>query len=328
MLTGVVAAIAATVVSNAEAGGAGKRQGTSVLHYLTRNTLVTTNNSLVTTNGGTNVTGSLRLQFDELGSFSKQSLLLKVSGLETNTAYTLIAIVGDDTNAAPVDGFTTDASGEAQIRYPRFGRGCGGTGTNGTGTNDTNALPAALNPLTDVRSIGIENASTQTVAYAWIADAEQFQYLVKRKLTQEDTNSVAAGSICLFANEQKVFFKLLATGLGPTNQYQLALNSNIVSTVTANTNGRVVINSWPSNAPPVLELSSLALIDASSNIVLSTTFPRDSSASGSGLKRCWNPWGHWHSFWEGIRHRSHHDDDHDDDHDSERGDDRQGDRDD
>jgi hypothetical protein len=251
-----LSAMLGTLTFTAHAAGPVTRRGTSVLHYMTRNTLVTTN--------GSNVVGSLRLQQNEQGHSSKQSLHLFVSGLETNAPYTLIAIIGDDTNAVPVATFTANRLGRSHVFYMTRGQGGGAR----------NPLPDELNPLTDVHAIGIENASTQTVAYAWIADADKFQYLVKRNLTPAETNGTAAGSISLIANQQHVNFRLLAGGLAVTNDYHLALNSNIVNTITADGDGRLEIKSWPTNAPAILDLRLLSLLDASSNTVLSTTLPR------------------------------------------------------
>lgn len=255
-VTGIVAALG-ILVSTAHADRPVARRGASVMHYMTRNTLVTTD-------AGSNAVGWIRLQHNEQGHSSKQSLQIHVNGLETNTPYKLIAIVGDDTNAAPVAGFMSDRNGRNRLSYTSRGQGRGGR----------NPLPDELNPLADVRSIGIENASTQTVAYAWIADAERFQYLVKRNLTSEDTNGTAAGSISLIANQRHVNFRLLAGGLTAANAYHLALNSDIVSTVSANEDGRLEIKGWPANAPAILDLRSLSLLDGSSNVVLSATLPR------------------------------------------------------
>jgi hypothetical protein len=255
-VSGIVA-VAELLVSTAQAGGPVTRHGTDVLHYMTRNTLVATD-------AGSNAVGWLRLQQNEQGHSSKQSLQLLVAGLETNAPYDLIAIVGDDTNAVSVASLTVDRRGRSRLAYLSQGQGRG----------DKYPLPDELNPLTNVRSIGVENANTQTVAYAWIADAEEFQYIVKRNLTPEDTNGAAAGSVSLIANHRHVNFRLLAGGLGPTNDYHLALNSNIVNTVQTGDDGRLQIRDWPANAPAVLELRSLSLLDGSSNVVLHTQLPR------------------------------------------------------
>jgi len=243
--------------STAQADDPVTRRGTSVMHYMTQNTLVATE-------AGSNAVGRLRLQQNEQGHSSKQSLRLRVAGLEANDGYNLIAVVGDDTNAVHVVSLPTDRRGRNNLSYLSNGQGRGGK----------NPLPDALNPLTNVRSIGVENASTQTVAYAWIADAEKFQYIVKRNLTPEDMNGSAAGSVSLIANHRHLNFRLLAGGLAATNRYHLALNSNIVSTVQTGDDGRVQIRDWPANAPAVLELRSLSLLDESSNVVLHTRLPR------------------------------------------------------
>jgi len=233
------------------------RRGTSVLHYMTRN-------DLVATEAGSNAVGWARLQYNEQGHALIQKLQLNIAGLETNSSYELTAVVGDDTNAVPVSTLTTSGTGRARISY--FSRGQGGGGRN--------PLPDVLSPLTDVRAIGVENGSTQAVAYAWIADASQFHYLVKRNLTADESNGTAAGSISLIANPRHVNFRLLAGGLAATNDYHLALNSNVVNTVTSDENGRLRITTWPSNAPAILELRSLSLLDSVSNAVLSTMLPR------------------------------------------------------
>jgi hypothetical protein len=254
---GIATVCTALTESHAANGKPVTRRGTSVLHYTTQNDLVATEN-------GSNVVGSLRLEFKEQGHSQKQSLRLYASGLETNSPYGLIAVVGDDTNAVRVADMSANTKGRLRVSYMSKGQGNGGK----------NPVPAALLPLTDVHSIGLENASTQTVAYAWIADAHRFHYLVKRNLTPEDTNGLAAGSISLIANHNRAHFRLLAGGLNATNDYHLALNSDIVSTVSTDTDGRVEIRDWPTNAPSVLDLRSLSILDGSSNVVLSTTLPR------------------------------------------------------
>jgi hypothetical protein len=97
---------------------------------------------------------------------------------------------------------------------------------------------------------------------------------LKRNLTPEDTNGTAAGSISLIANQNRVHLRLLAGGLNPTNDYHLALNSMVVGTFTTSADGRVEIREWPAQAPAILDLRSLAVLDVNSNVVLSTTLPR------------------------------------------------------
>jgi hypothetical protein len=233
------------------------RRGTAVMHYMTRNELRTTNDFPA-------VVGTIRLQSNEQGRSSKQMLNVRLSGLEGNTNYNLIALMGEDPNAFVVGDFESNDKGRARLSFMSKGQGNGGK----------NPVPESITPLTDLRALGVHNVATQTVAYAWIADATQFQYLIKRNLTPEDTNGPATGSISLIANQNKVRFRLLAGGLNATNDYFFALNSNIVGPIASDEDGRLEIKSWPTNAPAILDLRSLSLLDGGSNVVLSTALPK------------------------------------------------------
>jgi len=47
-----------------------------------------------------------------------------------------------------------------------------------------------------------------------------------------------------------------------------------VAMTTSSDSGRIEIVGWPAGAPALLDLRSFSLSDASSNVVLSTTFPK------------------------------------------------------
>lgn len=257
-LVGLITA-ASVIVPKAMADKPLVRHGTSVMHYQTQSTLTSTE-------AGSNVVGRLRIQMNEQGRSSKQSLDLDVDGLASSTTYRLIAVVGDDTNTIPVVEVVSDRKGRLRLQYKTKGQGNGG--------GNRNQLPESLTPLVDVRSLGIENSSTQTLAYAWVADAGKFQYLVKCNLSPEDSNGTAAGQMSLIANQRKVQFWLLAGGLSASTNYHLSVNSEVVSTVMANDAGRLEIKGWPTNAPAVLDVHLLSLLDGNSNVVLSATLPR------------------------------------------------------
>src|ERR1041384_3690419 len=153
----VATALSGAFAAVAENGRPVTRHGSSVLHYLTIN-------DLVATEVETNVVGSLRLQFNEQGHSLKQSFQLRIAGLETNASYGLTAVIGDDTNALAVATLTTDSHGRTRVNYLSRGQGQGGR----------SPLPDALCPLVDLRAVGVDNGSTQTVAYAWVTDASRF----------------------------------------------------------------------------------------------------------------------------------------------------------
>lgn len=250
--------LAAAIPSTTLADPPVTRRGTSVMHYLVRGELRSTNDPSA-------VLGSFRLQSNEQGRSAKEMLDLRLDGLEPNATFDLLAVSGDETNAPVVVGsLTSDGEGDARVSYR----------SNGQGRGRNNALPEGLSPLTSLRALGVENAATQVVAHVWIADASKYQYLVKRNLTPENPEGTAAGQISLIANEHKVKFRLLAGGLGATNDYHLALNGEIHATIQSSESGRVEIKEWPGDAPGVLDLRSLALWDSASNVVLRTSLPR------------------------------------------------------
>jgi hypothetical protein len=233
------------------------RRGTSVSHYQTRN-------NLEGTVVGPTAAGTLRLQSNVQGKSAKESFRLRVTGLTATNTYQLLSITGEDTNSIPVGEFTTDRKGRATVSFSKKG--------NGNGKN--NNLPAELDPLINLRAVGVANSSNETVVVTWINTSTSYQYLVKRNLTSSDTDGTAAGSISLIANAARTKFKLLAGGLSATNEYHLALNGNVVQTASSDEDGRLTISGYPTNAPVVLDLRSLSLVDGSSNVVLTTTFPR------------------------------------------------------
>ena len=281
-------AFAATVVL---ADGNGFRRGTSVLHYKTRNTLAATE-------ADSNVTGTVRLELNEQGHSAQQRFDLNVRGLVPGSNYFLLASIGEDTNVAYVA--TVKASRQGRLEFTSRNKGHGhddgdegdddqgenknkhgdnggghhhGEGEHNGGGKQT--LPDALNPVTNIRAIELQEASqTQTVAFAWINTSSNFNYIVKRNLTLEDTNSTARGSISLVANQDHVNFRLVADGLGASNTCYLALNSTIVDTAMTDDHGRIQIKNWPSGSPAILDLRSLAVLDAVSNVVLTTTLPK------------------------------------------------------
>jgi hypothetical protein len=228
------------------------RSGTSVLHYLNRTPLL-----------GTTASGNVRLQLNEQGGSSLQKLDLNATGLQSNSTYLLIAVYGDDANTNAVGTVTSDKHGRVKVSAHK-GNGNGG-----------DPLPAGLDPVTDIHGLGLaELAGTEAIVWSVINTSTNFQYLVERNLTQQDTNATPEGSIGLEANATSVNFHLLAGGLSPGGTYHLALNSNVIATTTTDAAGALEFTTWPAGAPAVLDLRSLALLDSANNVVLSTTLPK------------------------------------------------------
>ncbi len=231
--------------------------GTDVLH-------LSLQEAMSNTGVETNAAGTLSLVQNVQGKADKQLLTAQITGLTSNSTYVLFAGILD-TNLAAVTNFSTDDLGNAGLPY----------GAPPKGKNNT-ALPDGLNPLRDVRSLAVGtivtnilSIDTNIVLYADLSLAGQFQYLVKRDVS--NTNGITA-NIRLKANPTAAHFRLLASGLAATTGYIFAVNDEFAETVTSDAKGRVNFTAAP-DPTEVLSVHSVALWDNTSNVVFRATLP-------------------------------------------------------
>jgi hypothetical protein len=226
----------------------------AVLHYMTFTPLAAEE--------GSPVSGELRLQFKQQKNSSLEKLDLDARGLALKREFVLVAITGTGTNA--VASVPSDKRGRLSLSWSRKGQG---------GDNGKNAFPDELASVADLRAIALLDGST-TVAWAWVNTSPKYQYLVKRALTPANMNSDAVGAVRLKANAEELKFAVGAAGLVPGAPYHLTLNSTVVASLLADADGRVGFVGWPASAPNVLDLRAVAVLDGSSNVVLSTVLPK------------------------------------------------------
>lgn len=243
---------AITVLADPKSGGGG--HGTDILHYAVAKTM---------SNDGveSNAAGNVQAHQNEQGHADNQQLNISVSGLTGAATYELLA--NGDTNLADGISFTTDASGAAALQYRSQGNGNGGGHGHGR-----SPLPSVFDPVSSVAQIAVMNSSTQAVLSADMTNPNSLQYLIKRNLS---TGNVDA-SLRIHATTGQTQFRLSASGLTGTSNYLLVLNGNVAQTYTADTNGDLQISSLPYSGG-ILTLNSLALWDASSNVVFTTQLP-------------------------------------------------------
>jgi hypothetical protein len=229
--------------------------GTDILHLF--------DHTVMTNNGvETNAAGHVDVRQNTQGHADNQSLEIKVRGLETNSPYQVWALVDNDTNSMWTAQFSTDSDGDAALNYRKLGHG-------DHGGHDRLPLPAVLDPVSEIRQLTIANASTQAVLTADLTMPNRLQYLIKRNLSAPGIEA----SLRIHATTTQTQFRLVASGLSPTNNYFLALNGGIVETNSTNLRGRLVIRSLLVNPTDILDVHSVAVLDSSSNTVVSTTLP-------------------------------------------------------
>jgi hypothetical protein len=250
-------------------GGKGGNHGTDIIHLSVK---------VQMDNGGivTNASGQARIDWQQQGNANHQDLIVNVRGLDAETSYDLEALVNDDTNLTSVVSFTTDAEGNASIDLEDKGHNDNGHG-HGHGhayghnkhghMNDT--LPAALEPVGHIHQLVVlDDTGTNVVLTADFTTANCFQYLVKRNISSDSVNA----ELRIIANRGNAQVRLSASGLA-AGDYTLLLNDTAAETQTADDHGRVDIRSQLANPSDILSVSSVSLVDAGTNVVVSTTLP-------------------------------------------------------
>ena len=252
-------------------GGQGGNHGTDIIHLSVQ---------VQMDNGGiaTNASGSARIDWHQQGNANHQALQVNVRGLDANTSYELDALLNDDTNLTSGVTFTTDAEGNASINLEDKGHNNNGHGHgHGHGhayghnkpghTKDT--LPAALEPVGHVSELVVlDSTGTNVLLSADFTTASSFQYLVKRNISSDTVNA----ELRIIANPGKAQVRLSASGLA-AGDYTLMLNDTAAATQTADDRGRVDVRTELANPSDILSVSSISLVDAGTNVVVSTTLP-------------------------------------------------------
>jgi hypothetical protein len=245
----------------------GGSHGTDIIHLSIQNQME--NEGIAT-----NASGSARLDWHQQGNANHQELQVNVRGLDADTDYQLAALAGDATNLTSVVTFTTDADGKASIVLEDKGHSDNGHGHgHAYGHNkhghSKDQLPAALEPVGQIHELDIlDNSGTNVLLVADFTTASCFEYLVKRNISSDTVNA----ELRINANRHKADVRLSASGLA-AGDYSFVLNDTVAQTQTADDHGRVSIHTRLSDPADILSVNSVSLIDAGTNVVVSTTLP-------------------------------------------------------
>jgi hypothetical protein len=233
-----------------------KAGGTDVFHFIAKS-------GMVNTSVEPQATGNVSMMLTSQGNADKEQLSLNGTKLNANTAYHLKAFLGDATNATDIADFNTDSKGSFSLSYFKM--------THAKPNKKGSTFPDALEPLCNVRELDVVNANTNAVLTAILGSPDKGQYLVKSTMRNVGLLPAAAASLSIKGSAKSTTFKLTATHLNPNTDYALAFNGDIAQTYTADNSGKLTVSNLPNNAPNVLDIQTVALIDsASTNLVLIT----------------------------------------------------------
>jgi hypothetical protein len=254
----IVSTIVLTCLSVYAGDSPVQKRGTDVLHYSVREPFAA--------EGGSDVRGGVYLTRKEQGNSQRQALDVVLKKLQPTNSYWLLSYPFgetnlDHTNITFATSFTSDARGNASLRYVTQGNGR----SLGRGKQ---VLPDELNPVTSLGTLVVVDASTQGVAHADLMAPDKISYLVKRYLS---TNEVAA-NLRIKANQNHATIKLSVAGLVGDDDYVLVLNGMAAETNAASS-GRLVIDRRFDDPLEVIRLRNLSLYDTQTNVVLTTDLP-------------------------------------------------------
>jgi len=246
--------------------GKGGSHGTDIIHLSIQAQME--NDGIVT-----NASGRACINWHQQGNANHQDLQVNVKGLDADTDYQLAASLDDDTNLTSVLTFTTDADGKASVNLEDNGKNKGNGHGHAYGLNKHGhakaQLPAALEPVGQIHELDVlDNIGTNVLLTADFTTANSFQYLVKRNISSDTVNA----ELWIKADQHKAQIRLSASGLA-AGDYTLLLNDTAAQTQTADGQGGVNIRTGLTNPTDILSVSSVSLIDAGTNVVVSTTLP-------------------------------------------------------
>ena len=214
--------------------------------------------------------GSVQVIQNKPGNVNNQTLNIIATNLGANTTYQLIALMGNNAFFLQVGAFTTDLKGKLALRFLQMDDGNGNVKTNGLGKRP---LPELLQPLYNIRELDIQNASDQSVLHADFFAPAQFQYMIKRPLTNDGFDANAWGMLRINGNTNQATVRVTASNLETNTAYFLRLNGNVSGTGMTSKAGKLDVKTLLVTPLDILALRTVSISDSASNSVLSATLP-------------------------------------------------------
>ena len=216
----------------------------------------------MTTNGSVdpNARGTILGNLNRRGVTDIQRLKIIAAKLDTNAPYQLVAFLDDTATATPVTNFVTSRLGTSSIRYEKSSR------------PGVTPLPAALDPISNIRGLNIINGNGETVLQGVLTNPISFSYAVKRAMDNTESEPGAGGVLRLIGNQRITRILVNATGLMPLTSYLLMVNGAGTTSKISDRRGNLVIAGPRTGLPLVLDIRTVALAEsAGTNVILTTS---------------------------------------------------------
>jgi hypothetical protein len=214
------------------------------------------------TNSGvdTDARGTVSGKLSRRGVTDKQSLSIALSRLDASAPYQVVAFLDDSGTSTAVTDFSTDRHGRFSTNYVK------------SLSPRAHHLPDVLDPLSNLRELDILNGAGDRISSADITNTTSFSYSLLRAMDITGFIPSAGGTLRVSGNHRSTRVSVAATGLLPSNSYQLLVNGVSVTTKTSDRHGRLTVTGPRTGLPLVLAIRTVELADSTgANIILSST---------------------------------------------------------
>jgi hypothetical protein len=219
--------------------------GTDILHYTTKAAMSAPDSDAV---------GKVDIKVRKQGNADKESLIIRLRGLELNADYQIQFLGADGLAYGDPIAFSSDDEGRAYLES-RNGNG------NSSPKKTAISLPEGLDIL-DVTGVVVQvpaqgppPSEPVVVLQAALGSAGAYHYLVKKNIKEGDIR----GTLRVMSNGDASQFRLLVVGVDSSSTVQLGLNGEYVQNNLTDEKGRVVITAPLSEPVDVLALESVQL---------------------------------------------------------------------
>jgi|GEM_PF-437113 len=245
--------LAVALVLSAGALFAGQISNNNIMQLITTTDLIPTGVSL-------NAKGKINVNLKQQGNVRNQQVQVQIVKLQPNTAYGLVAFIGEDAIGTVVASLFTDKKGAINVTYEQKSKG--------NPSRNTLPLPTLLDPMCDIRELNLVDGNQSTVLRGNLTNPNQGSYQVNYGMNNPGFLRTARGGVVINAGPRYHSFLLAATGLIPNTTYSLMINGEIVKAKASDKKGGLSWVNLPLWVPPVLDIQEIALTDGSGNNVV------------------------------------------------------------
>lgn len=222
--------------------------------------------ALVASGVDADAAGRVQAFVKQQGNSDHQRLRVTATHLDPKTPYTLLALIGTNVDYTIVTNFTTSSLGQGKVVYFQ-NRALKQNGHNGRGAGvNKHALPAVIDPLTDVRALAIANTNGEVVLSVDLHASLAMEFELASVFNNTGADPDAIGCVAVACQNGAVQFRLFAAGR--SSEYIFCVNDAPVANYEADWAGRISVGAFPNSAPSPMFFKKLDVRNGGNAVLL------------------------------------------------------------